>query len=80
MEPAEEQPDSTPVRKIEPIAMEIDGSYFKATGTEPFWGLKIYDNKVELKTMEDTIVTPPSPPILAQDANIKMFRIQTEAT
>lgn len=77
---AEEKMDSTTVRKMEPITIDIDGSYFKATGTEPFWGLKIYDNKVELKTMEDTIVTPLSPPILAQDANIKMFRIQTEAT
>jgi len=68
------------VRKLEPIAMEIDGSYFKATGTEPFWGLKIYDNKVELQTMEDTIQTPPTEPIKAQDSNIAMYRIQTEAT
>jgi len=68
------------VRKLEPIAMEIDGSYFKATGTEPFWGLKIYDNKVELQTMEDTIQTPPTEPIKAQDSNISMYRIQTEAT
>lgn len=67
-------------RKMEPIAMKIDGSYFKATGTEPFWGLKIYGDKVELQTMEDTITTPPSEAIKAQDSNIKMFRIQTEAT
>ena len=67
-------------REMEPIAMKIDGSYFKATGTEPFWGLKIYGDKVELQTMEDTITTPPSEAIKAQDSNIKMFRIQTEAT
>ncbi|WP_318310754.1 META domain-containing protein [Flagellimonas crocea] len=67
-------------REMEPIAMKIDGSYFKATGTEPFWGLKLYDDKVELKTMEDTITTPPSKAIVAQDSNLKMFRIQTEAT
>ena len=67
-------------REMEPIAMKIDGSYFKATGTEPFWGLKIYDNMVRLQTMEDTITTPPSEAIKAQDSNIKMFRIQTEAT
>ena len=66
--------------KIEPIAREIDGSYFKATGTEPFWGLKIYDNKVELQTMEDTIQTPNTEPIVTQDFNISMYRIQTEAT
>lgn len=85
-EPAEAEPiteetkDSVEVRKMEPIAMEMDGSYFRATGTEPFWGLKLYENKVELKTMEDTITTPPTKPILAQDSNLKMFRIQTEAT
>ena len=67
-------------RTMEPLAVQPDGSYFKATGTEPFWGIKIYKNKIELQTMEDTIVTPPSEAIKAQDANIKMFRIKTEAT
>lgn len=67
-------------REMEPIAINIDGSYFKATGTEPFWGLKIYDNRVVLQTMEDTIQTPHAEPIKAQDANISMYRIQTEAT
>jgi len=67
-------------REMEPIAMKIDGSYFKATGTEPFWGLKFFKDKVELQTMEDTITSPPSEAIKAQDGNIKMFRIQTEAT
>lgn len=80
-EPTNEAPkDSVETRKMEPIAVETDGSYFKATGTEPFWGLKIYDDKVELQTLQDTILTPSSEPILAQDANLKMFRIQTEAT
>ncbi|MBO0341895.1 MAG: META domain-containing protein [Bacteroidota bacterium] len=67
-------------QEMEPIAIKIDGSYFKATGTEPFWGLKIYDDKVELQTMEDTITTPPSEAIKAQDGNISMYRIETEAT
>jgi heat shock protein HslJ len=67
-------------REMEPIAINIDGSYFKATGTEPFWGLKIYGDKVELQTMEDTIQTPHTEPIKAQDSNISMYRIQTEAT
>lgn len=67
-------------REMEPIAMKIDGSYFKATGTEPFWGLKIYNDKVQLQTMEDTIQTPNTEPIKAQDANISIYRIQTEGT
>ena len=79
-ESTESVTDTVPVRKMEPIAITPDGSYFKATGTEPFWGLKLYDNKIELQTMEDTITTPPTEPIKAQDSNIKMFRVQTEAT
>ncbi len=56
-------------------------NYFKATGTEPFWGLKIYGDRVELSTVEgDTIVVPHTEPIRVQDANIKMYRAQTEAT
>lgn len=67
-------------RTIEPLAFEPNGSYFKANGTEPFWDLTLYENRVELKTMEDTILTPPSEAIKAQDGNISMYRIQTEAT
>lgn len=79
-ESVESTVDTIPTRKMEPIAVAPDGSYFKATGTEPFWGLKLYENKIELQMMEDTIITPPTEPIAAQDSNIKMFRVQTEAT
>lgn len=67
------------VRKMEALAVTPDGSYFKATGTEPFWGLKILENSLELNMMEDTIYTPHAEPIKAQDSNISMYRIQTEA-
>ncbi len=89
---AQPEPESQPVetsvdtmkneikRTIEPLAFEPDGSYFKANGTEPFWGLTLYENRVELKTMEDTIMTPPTEAIKAQDANISLYRIKTEAT
>lgn len=63
------------------LAVEHVENYFKATGTEPFWGLKIYADRVELSTMEgDTIRVPHTEPIRVQDANIKMYRAQTEAT
>lgn len=63
------------------LAVAHAENYFKATGTEPFWGLKIYGDKVELTTMEgDTIIVPHTEPIRVQDANIKMYRAQTEAT
>lgn len=80
MESTETVEDTIQVKSMEPIAVTPDGSYFKATGTEPFWGLKLYENKVELSMMEDTILTPPSEPIKAQDSNISLYRIQTEAT
>ncbi|MEZ4809671.1 MAG: META domain-containing protein [Allomuricauda sp.] len=72
--------DTVPVKSLEPIALAPDGSYFKATGTEPFWGLKLYDDRVQLSMMEDTLLTPASQPIRVRDSNISMYRIQTEAT
>lgn len=72
--------DTVRVKSLEPIAVTPDGSYFKATGTEPFWGLKLYENRVQLSMMEDTILTPPTEPLKVQDSNISMYRIQTEAT
>lgn len=67
-------------REMEPIVIDIDGSYFKASGTEPFWDIKLHNNKVILKTTEGTVQTPSTEPIKAQDSNIAMYRIQTEAT
>ena len=72
--------DTVQVKSLEPIAIAPDGSYFKATGTEPFWGLKLYDNRVQLNMVEDTLLTPPTQPIRVQDSNISLYRIQTEAT
>jgi len=67
-------------REMEPIVIDIDGSYFKASGTEPFWDIKLHNNKVILKTTEGTVQTPSTEPIKAQESNIAMYRIQTEAT
>lgn len=55
------------------------GSYFIGAGTEPFWGLSIADNKIELKMMSDTITTPHVAPVRAMDANVKRYRVETEA-
>ena len=76
---SEEAKDSLIVETPKPAVLKIDENYFKATGTEPFWGLKIQDNRVELNMMEDTIYTPHTEPIKAQDSNISMYRIETEA-
>jgi len=54
--------------------------YFKSSGTELFWGLTISDDKIIFKTVSDSIVTPHTEPILAMDANVKLYRIKTETT
>ncbi|NHN27722.1 META domain-containing protein [Flavobacterium jejuense] len=53
-------------------------TYFKATGNEPFWSLEMSDSLVKLTTIEDSIITPHTAPIRAMDANIKLYKIQTE--
>jgi heat shock protein HslJ len=55
-----------------------DNIYFKSSGTEPFWGLTISDDKIIFKTINDSLVTPHVKPVLAMDANVKLYRIKTE--
>ncbi|HLT53233.1 MAG TPA: META domain-containing protein [Flavobacteriaceae bacterium] len=55
-------------------------NYFKANGTEPFWGLEINEQSIVLKTMEDTITVSHVEAIKAMDANVKLYKIETEAT
>ncbi|MCO5936113.1 META domain-containing protein [Mucilaginibacter sp. RB4R14] len=52
--------------------------YFKSSGTEPFWSLTISDGKIVLKTLNDSLVTPYVEPVLAMDANVKLYRTKTE--
>ncbi|MBU3821526.1 META domain-containing protein [Flavobacteriaceae bacterium XHP0103] len=82
----DKETDQSPIPKdtISPIANKskiVNPStiYFKATGTEPFWGLEISEDRIVLKTMEDTIITPYAKPIKAADANVKSYRLETEA-
>jgi len=54
--------------------------YFKATGTEPFWGLEISPATVKLDIMDGgVIMTPHVEPIQAMDENVKMYSIETES-
>lgn len=54
--------------------------YFKATGTEPFWGLEISENRIKLTTIGDSIITPHTNSIRAMDANVKLYKTQTESS
>ncbi|MCX2681673.1 META domain-containing protein [Galbibacter sp. EGI 63066] len=53
--------------------------YFKASGNEPFWGLEISENGIKLTTIGDSIVTPHTAAVRAMDANVKMYKVQTES-
>ena len=57
---------------------DAENIYFKSSGTEPFWGLTISDDKIVFKTINDSLVTPHVEPILAMDANVKLYRVKTK--
>lgn len=67
------------VEATESIGMQAEGIYFKAAGTEPFWGLEISPAFIRLKTMADTLTTPHAEPVRAADANVKRYDLATEA-
>lgn len=68
---------------LENNKIEIDHKtvdvYFKATGTEPFWGLELSDHQIKLNTIGDSIIMPNVAPVRAMDANVKLYKIQTES-
>ncbi|MFD2033581.1 META domain-containing protein [Belliella marina] len=66
-------------KKLEGNNHVEDKIYFRATGTEPFWGMEISENTIKLTTIGDSIITPHTHPIHAMDANVKMYKIQTES-
>jgi len=76
----EQTNDTIKAKEAKNMVVERSENYFKAIGTEPFWDLKIYADRVELNLMGDTIAVPRADPIRVQDANIKMYRMQTGGT
>lgn len=70
----------TNVSKIIAVKEKVPNKvYFKASGTEPFWGLEISEESIVLRAMEDTVTIPYTNPIKAADANVKSYRVETEA-
>lgn len=58
-----------------------DANFFRATGNEPFWGIKISNEKIEftsLITGLEKLSWPNVAPIKAMDANVKMYCATTE--
>ncbi|WP_028890566.1 META domain-containing protein [Tenacibaculum sp. 47A_GOM-205m] len=56
----------------------VTDTYFKAYGVEPFWNVTISDKMITFKTPTDSIFTPHTEPIYAQDNNVKMYSLHTE--
>jgi len=56
----------------------ITDAYFKGHGVEPFWSVTISDKMITFKTPTDSIFTPHTEPIYAQDNNVKMYTLHTE--
>lgn len=57
--------------------------YFKATGNEPFWGIKIGNEEIVFTSLipgKEKIIFPAVDAIRAMDANVKMYQASNETT
>lgn len=57
--------------------------YFKATGNEPFWGIKIGKEQIVFTSLipgKESVTFPHAEPIKAMDANVKMYKLSNEKT
>ncbi|GAA6772352.1 META domain-containing protein [Flavobacterium sp. CGRL2] len=55
--------------------------YFKATGNEPFWGVKIGNDQIVFTSLisgKESITFPAVDAIRAMDANVKMYKCSNE--
>ncbi len=56
--------------------------YFKANGNEPFWNFTISETGIQFTSLMENFenfTTPHADPISAMDANIKLYKIETES-
>lgn len=55
--------------------------YFKGVGTEPFWSIEISGEKMKFTSLfegYEAFTTPAVEPVMAADANVKMYQARTE--
>ncbi|UPQ78912.1 META domain-containing protein [Flavobacterium azooxidireducens] len=64
-----------------PLLKSKSEGYFKAIGTEPFWSLEISEEIIRFQgiEVENEFLVPHSEPIYAMDANVKLYRVNTES-
>jgi len=57
--------------------------YFKGTGNEPFWGIKMRNDEIVFTSLipgKEKITFPAVEAIRAMDANVKMYKVSNETT
>lgn len=57
--------------------------YFKATGNEPFWGIKMGNDEIVFTSLipgKEKIIFPSAEAIKAMDANVKMYKVSNETS
>lgn len=68
--------------QAEPTIFIDEISYFKANGNEPFWDLDISEKEIVFKSLVpgfEIFKTPHAAPVQAMDANVKLYRLETES-
>lgn len=71
--------DPTPAYKQQMENLE-QGIYFRATGNEPFWGLKLTESEIQFTSLKpgfESFNAPVVIPERAMDVNAKMYRVIT---
>ncbi|WP_347049608.1 META domain-containing protein [Flavobacterium olei] len=74
--------DSNTVSSV-PSTEEDLHYYFKASGNEPFWSIKLGNEKVVFTSIipgKENITFSSAEPVKAMDANVKMYKVSNEKT
>ena len=74
--------DSNTVSSV-PSTEEDFHYYFKASGNEPFWSIKLGNEKVIFTSLipgKENITFSSAEPVKAMDANVKMYKVSNEKT
>ncbi len=57
-------------------------AYFQASGTEPFWNIRLSDTQIQFTSLVagfEQFTTPHVEPVRAMDANVKRYQADTES-
>lgn len=77
-------PVDTLQMKINPETADVTdtSAYFQASGTEPFWNIRLSDTQIQFTSLVERFkkfTTPHVEPVRAMDANVKRYQADTES-